>query len=134
MREHKHVEAFNLMKYLSDDGTEEEIIWNSRDGVTPFVVSLRSGKSATHVDWVRDVYSPDFDPPVGSRVFVDLTLEAARRYAEKRTEQYWRTNAFGCRQMYKTKDQMVDALVTETLDRPGAPDLIEVTEEWKMSR
>jgi hypothetical protein len=81
--DHKHIEAFCLMKYRSDDGTEEEIIWNSRDGVTPFVITLRSGKSATHVDWQSDVYAPDYVPKSGDRIFIDLTMEKALEYAER---------------------------------------------------
>jgi len=44
---YRHAGAFCLMTYRADDGTEEEQVWNSRDGVTPFVITLRSGKAAT---------------------------------------------------------------------------------------
>lgn len=32
---YQHAEAFCLMQYASKDGSEREIVWNSRDGVTP---------------------------------------------------------------------------------------------------
>ena len=51
---YRHPEAFMIMTYRADDGIEEERIWNSRDGVTPFVITLRNGKQATHVDWGQD--------------------------------------------------------------------------------
>ena len=34
--EYKHKEAFCLMRYECDKCKHQEIIWNSRDGVTPF--------------------------------------------------------------------------------------------------
>lgn len=74
---HHHAEAFRLMRYQADDGTEDEWIWNSRDGVTPFIVTLRSGKSARHVNWAGDIYNPDHRPKPGDRIFVDLTPERA---------------------------------------------------------
>jgi hypothetical protein len=39
-----HAEAFKLMKYVSEGGTETLMIWNSRDGVTPFVCYVRNLK------------------------------------------------------------------------------------------
>jgi len=86
---YNHSEAFCLMKYRSDDETEEEIIWNSRDGVTPFVISLRSGKTASHVDWRSDRCVPDYKPKPGERIFIDLTPEKAEEYA-KRNVRKWR--------------------------------------------
>lgn len=50
-----HQEAYCLMQYDADDGTETEVVWNSRDGVTPFGITLRSGKPATHARWGEDV-------------------------------------------------------------------------------
>jgi hypothetical protein len=69
LAEYKHMEAFRLMTYRSDDGTEEELIWNSRDGVTPFVIRLRSGKTATHVNWTNDRRIPDHQLKHGDRYF-----------------------------------------------------------------
>lgn len=127
----KHSEAFALMKYRADDGTEEEIIWNSRDGVTPFVITLRSGKAATHVDWTHDIYAPNYTPKLGERIFVDLTPQAAEVYAKRTAAKYWPNNDWGCHEIYKTEEAMVQELVTEYLEKPiGAPDLIEVTERW----
>jgi hypothetical protein len=76
------------MIYLADDLSESEVIWNSRDGVTPFVITLRSGKVARHVSWEKDVRDPDFKPPLGSRVFVDLSMARARQYARENIAKY----------------------------------------------
>lgn len=81
-----HGDAFMRMLYRSDDGSEEEWIWNGRDGVTPFCVQSRSGKEMTHVEWNRDQYLPDYKPQPGERYFVTLTYEKAREYAERQAD------------------------------------------------
>jgi hypothetical protein len=128
--EYQHAEAFCLMKYRSDDGTEEELIWNSRDGVTPFTVTLRSGKTATHVDWQSDRRIPDYEPPAGSRTFVDLTPERAREIAERIVDQYLSNPELGddLRQQLGTRDQAIAELTAGYL-RPGAPDIVEVAQD-----
>ena len=126
----KHAEAFCIMTYRAEDGSgEEERIWNSRDGVTPFMVALRSGKPAQHVDWHRDEYNPDYQPPVGSRIFVDMTPERARELAERNATHYWEdaAAAYKPQQQYRTKADLVQALMHSYLEREGAPDIIEVT-------
>jgi len=121
---YSHAEAFCLMTYRSDDGTEEEVIWNSRDGVTPFVITLRSGRKASHVDWHRDRRVLDYSPPAGSRIFVDLTADAARQYAAANAER-WFAEGPEARQQYGTVEAMALELAAEYLSRPGAPDLVE---------
>lgn len=113
---YNHSEAFCLMKYRSDDGTEEEIIWNSRDGVTPFVISLRSGKPATHVDWKNDRCVPDYEPKTGERIFVDLTYERALEHAYLKL----------LRDFGKADAQTAKKMARDWTIRPGQPDLIEV--------
>ena len=124
------------MKYRSDDGTEEEIIWNSRDGVTPFVITLRSGKQATHVEWYNDRRVPNYSPKPGERIFVDLTEERRWELTLRNVQRYW-PNALGitevaskyaemARSEYSSPEQMARDLISEPM-RPGEPDLIEVT-------
>jgi hypothetical protein len=112
---YQHAEAFCLMTYRSDDGTEEEVIWNSRDGVTPFIITLRSGKQARHVDWRSDRRVPDYRPKPGERIFVDLT-EARARQLVKRNRRQWR------RQGYRDVPS-IGSMLREL--HPGEPDLIE---------
>ena len=42
-----------------------------------------------HGNWHLDRYEPHYVPPVGSRVFVDLTEEVARPRATEYVERYW---------------------------------------------
>jgi len=128
---YRHAEAYCLMRYRADDGSEKEIIWNSRDGVTPFVITLRSGKQATHVDWASDQRVPGYKPPVGSRMFVDLTEEAAHRSAERNAAEYFADPGPAgqvARDWYESPGAMAEALFEEYY-RPGAPSLVEVTAE-----
>lgn len=103
------------MLYRSDDGTEEEWLWNSRDGVTPFVISLRSGKTASHVEWHRDWRDTDYVPKPGDRIFIDLTPEKAIEYAKRNRKKYPKLFRPSVRDLIK--EYMKD----------GAPDIKEIT-------
>jgi hypothetical protein len=122
---YNHTEAFCLMKYRSDDGTEEEIIWNSRDGVTPFVIILKSGKSASHVEWNNDRCVPNHVPFPGSRVFVDLTRERALEIAKENLAR-WKDDSV---MVHYGPYPPAEKLAVEYLDRHGAPDLVTVKED-----
>lgn len=126
---YQYAEAYCIMKYRSDDGTEEEWIWNSRDGVTPFVVTLRSGKQAKHVDWHEDTCAPHYKPLVGSRMFVDLTRERSLEIARANAKRYWSEEAmsYNPQTEYASQEDLAKALAASYLQREGTPDLVEVT-------
>lgn len=86
---YNHAEAFHLMKYHCESCGISEILWNSRDGVTPFIIDCTHchGKDgAKHVNWDHDKCSPEYSPGPGMRVFVDLTLKKAIECSVKRVE------------------------------------------------
>ena len=120
---YQHREAFCLMQYRSDDGTEAEQLWNSRDGVTPFIITSRSGKRMTHVDWNSDECVPDFKPAKGMRIFVDATEElvtpALNEYVEKIFEDYHGG-------YWKTRKEAFKALLPGWLHEGQAPWLVTV--------
>jgi hypothetical protein len=122
-------EAFALMTYEADDGSETELIWNSRDGVTPFVITLRSGKEARHVRWNEDRYLPEYRPPLGSRIFVDLTPALARKSALANARRFWDDPGLPASQSgrWASVEDMADDLAESYMSQPGAPTLIEVT-------
>jgi len=66
------------MWYACECGHRERI-WNSRDGVTPFVVPCPSCGASTlrHVDWKADDARASHTPHEGQRVFVDMTQQQA---------------------------------------------------------
>ena len=129
-RPYIRADAYAVMRYRAlDDPGEVEEIWNSRDGETPYTVMLRSGQYATHCDWTSMVARPDYDPPPGSRIFVDLTADIARAKAEVYVRKIWDDQgAEGtlARHQYKTADEMIAALTTDI--RPGEPALVDVPE------
>lgn len=126
---YQHAEAYCLMTYRSEDGTEEELIWNSRDGVTPFVISLRSGAEAKHVDWHQDQRVPDYQPPPGTRIFVDLTRDIARDNG-RRTAERWFADDGNLGEMARARftsvEHMAETLAADALEHPGAPAIVEV--------
>ena len=85
-RGHQHVEAFCLMQYRCKTCNHNEIIWNSRDGVTPFGTACPSCGEASlfHANFSMDRYAPDHKPHNGQRVWVSMTLERARAFARRR--------------------------------------------------
>jgi hypothetical protein len=138
--EHRHAEAFRLMRYRADHRQLEEYIWNSRDGVTPFVVTMRDGTPGTHVDWRGDAYAPDHQPKVGERIFVDLTEERAGQLARENAERVWEPRdadvSYSVRDQFESVEQLAAylfELAAEEIKR-GAPDVIEVTEDYARAR
>lgn len=115
------------MLYRAEDGSgEEEWIWNSRDGVTPFTITSRSGKTMSHVEWHRDQFVPGYTPQPGECIFVDLTPERARALAESAVEKYWDDPKYPASAQYASKAELADLLTKSYLERPGEPDIIEV--------
>jgi hypothetical protein len=129
---HNHTEAFCLMTYETKDRSEREVLWNSRDGVTPFGITSRNGKDMYHVEWQNDFYAPNYKPQVGERIFVDYTPEMARPAAEKYVEEYWDLDIGGGMTMkghpafdQMTKQQAVEHFIQEWT-KPGSPHVIQV--------
>lgn len=87
--EYQHAEAFKLMMYQCEECRERERIWNSRDGVTPYIIGCRKcGGEASHVNWERDIYMPGYRPQKGERVFRDGIVDMARDIMRRRVEEH----------------------------------------------
>jgi len=87
---HNHIEAFCLMVYEHEDCGHEEVIYNTRDGVTPFLVpcpnccakyydcndaSVAIGpKELMRHKIALMNYQPDFKPPEGMLIFKDESI------------------------------------------------------------
>ncbi len=131
MSSYKHGEAFCHMRYLADDGSEELSVWNSRDGVAPFVIGLPSGKGATHVDWHQDRFDPTHVPAVGDWIFVDLTPQRALQAAQRNAQRFWDDPTLPARQSFDSVEDLADMLAASYLEPRGGPDLVQVTEELR---
>jgi hypothetical protein len=114
---HNHGEAFALMTYRCDAGCHTEVIWNSRDGVTPFIVRSRDGQH-------------QMQP--GDRIFVGTTKERAREHAETYVSRVCdgRPDAIGPDGHWPTREACVDYFAEKFYSEHGegeSPDLITVT-------
>ena len=86
---YKHVEAFCLMNYECEACGHRQVIWNSRDGVTPFTTSCeKCGKAATHVRFNEDKRVPNHVLQPGDLYFDDLKLKEYIPLAIKRLDQF----------------------------------------------
>lgn len=74
--EYKHAEAFCLMTYKCEKCGKSEVVWNSRDGVTPFIIKCElCGGNMQHINFGGDVRSKNYIPKVGQRVFIDMPFD-----------------------------------------------------------
>jgi hypothetical protein len=132
------------MTYESSDGTEWLIIWNSRDGVTPFGCSHPvTGTPLAHVRWSQDQYLPDHVPTIGDWIWVDLHDERALGKARAFVDRWWTDpdmpmhqhpyfNPTGAPPDDETaKREAAVIYARETTDQPGQPDLVQVTEQLR---
>jgi len=125
---HRHIEAFRLMLYSSPDGAIIETIWNSRDGVTPYIVSAKDGVTELrHVLWGGDPYAPHHVPNLGDRVFVDLSLRDADELARQAVEHYWNDPHVPWSAQLESKEKAIERVRAE-MCRPGAPAIVSVNE------
>lgn len=124
MSAYRHKEAYCLMKYASQDGAIIEWIWNSRDGVTPFIVrSIDGTKELQHVDWQLDRCMPSYKPLSGERIFVDATEALLRPRVEAYVAKHWNNPMAAMQERYKHQQQAIEALI-KAWNQPGAPLLI----------
>lgn len=122
----QHNEAFCLMQYDADDATESEVIWNSRDGVTPFIITLRSGKPATHARWGEDArITENMARALGVRWFVTATRENLHDGAVEYVEKYWDHPEYPMHPRWATKEEAVENLLDMWLEQPGSPTLVD---------
>ncbi len=80
LAKYDHAEAFCVMQYHCESCGKNENLWNSRDGVTPFVIDCIHCNGRTgmqHNSWQLDTCTPDYVPNSIQRVFVDITLTKA---------------------------------------------------------
>jgi len=123
-QKYQHVEAFCIMKYQCEKCEHIEVLWNSRDGVTPFVIGcVECGKPARHIEWRSDRRVLDYVPPKGSRIFVTMTEEEYLKSQIKQVEHFWKNDVHDFRSIYKTKSKATKAFVTLEGFTEGMPNI-----------
>lgn len=107
-----HAEAFMLMTYREVGGEGAILVWNSRDGVTPFVINIGSKK-----------YQHDIPRQQGP--FFDLPREHAVTHV-------WvtRTDAQVLEAWRRTMDRAVEMGKIEPAKAASMRDNLEVAESW----
>jgi hypothetical protein len=74
--EKQYKEAFCLMLYRCNLCGTIEVLWNSRDGVTPFSICCsqchreNEFPQMIHIGWQLDICKQDYKPFEGQRVFI----------------------------------------------------------------
>ena len=138
---YEHGEAFMMMRYESDDAATWMHIWNSRDGVTPFVCSHPvTGVEMQHVRWGNDHRVPDYEPFEGEWVFADLHPEHAMQMAVEFVERWWDDEGMPMRDHPhynpdgddgpQAKMRAAAIHAQAMCEPPGQPSLIKVTGPW----
>lgn len=126
---YNHPEAFCLMQYQDKTTGEVELVWNSRDGVTPFVIFSRAGNESQHVNWRGDIRRPDHVPEIGDRIFVDLTLERCREFHREMVKARWEGGKYPMKDRFASKEEAVENLSESMFDNGKQPDIIVITEK-----
>lgn len=117
----EYSEGFCLMEYYADDGLCRCNIWNSRDGVTPFIVHCPiKNKECSHTNSGNDLRISNYTPYPGQLVFIDLTDAKLCEYKTRQIEAQWKDNM---ETRFSSKEEALE-LLTKDAYQEGAPDVM----------
>jgi hypothetical protein len=85
--QYQHKEAFCLMLYQGKESRRTLDIWNSRDGVTPFMAVI-DGEEFQHIVFSFDRCVPQHQLRPGDYFWRDITEAEAERYAAQVVDQH----------------------------------------------
>lgn len=132
-----HLEAFCHMIYECEKCGWIIRVWNSRDGVTPFIGprchlfhdfypdTHRCNGMTQHAMWDQDEYDPDYELQPGDYYWTDYTEEDAKRKVYRTVEDLWDDAEFSMCKMFSCKDAAREKLLVAEMDEVerGAPTL-----------
>lgn len=117
-KEHfNHGEAYRLMKYADTVTGNIEIIWNSRDGVTPFCETSKEGNEAQHIDWKGDEFSRFHVPAIGDRIFMTATHAMVEDRAKEYVDSSWNHSQYPMKEMFEDIEGDDDAKKAAAYER-----------------
>lgn len=152
---HQHGEAFCHMIYegRSRAGEIRLRIWNSRDGVTPFMtLSHEYGIQLQHAHFQLDKYDPHYKPKKGELIWVSYDEASAKKAAEEAYASHMEflnelrgmsdeeiENKYGydvkahVEGFLSDKEEYITTAMNEMLTQHGEPQprLLLVEEDWK---
>ncbi len=127
---YEHAEAFNLMKYKCETCNVVQTLWNSRDGVTPYIVNCKqcNGKSVHLIG--QDTHDPEFGNKLregmfpSMRVFVNMTKEKAMTFAERRLKAFESSKYAPPAEGTSEREELLTNVTEDIYHSGEAPDLI----------
>lgn len=123
-----HAEAYCIMSYRCNACQSVEKLWNSRDGVTPFIIGCAQDGcdgEAQHIHWASDKRAVDHIPEIGDRIFIDLSEEQALEIAKRRIE----GTDFPIPEQYDSAEEFATELADSIYNGGIEPDIAVVDQE-----
>jgi len=114
---------YTVMIYKCEDCGKDELIINSRIGVTPFAVNctLCDG-TMYHVHWDKDCETESIEIDDDDRVFVGMTIDVFKKIVVERVNIFWYSAIYQMSNDYKTKKEAIESLMKEY--DPETPNII----------
>ena len=113
---YQHSEAFCLMLYQGKKTQRVIDIWNSRDGVTAFIVEI-DGEEYKHIAWQFDRCVPEHRLRPGDYFWRDMRREEAERFAAVRCDAFEQAGCPGD----KPREQMIAEVAADIWHNGKAP-------------
>ncbi len=126
-KKYDHAEAFCLMQYECQTCRTIETLWNSRDGVTPFIIACKTlcGGEMHHLNFGADLCVPDFYPEPGRRVFIDFPDHFREVFKKRQIRNQWDAKNHPMKERWKTRAEALGALMED--DTPdGTPYVLQL--------
>lgn len=111
LKKYNHTEAFCLMMYHCESCGKYETLWNSRDGVTPFIIGCAEcGGQMQHIRMAFDRQVTDHILNKGDRVFIDMPESLKEPFARKSLNAYKDSEHYD-KHMSKSDEEQVKEIV-----------------------
>jgi hypothetical protein len=128
---YKFNEAYMLMYYENAETKMGFMVYNTRDGVTPFCV-VEDGKEYQHTHWGMDRrpaqgYVEKHILVPGQRIFRDITPEEGKNFAIARLRQAKGT-PYEVEEGSEQWNELLASL-TEEFSRPGEPIMVKIQKD-----